>query len=53
MRGHFIALHIDLIGMPEAIFSEMFSFCIVRFLPLFFKPHCIKFTHYDALLNIF
>jgi len=36
MHEHCIALHLDPIRMPEAIFNEMFSFCIVRFLVLFF-----------------
>jgi len=36
MRGHCIALHLDPIRTPEAVFNEMFSYCIVRFLLLFF-----------------
>jgi len=36
MRAHCTALHLDPIPMPEAIFNEMFSFCIVRFLLFFF-----------------
>jgi hypothetical protein len=39
MRGHCIALHLDPIRMPESIFNEMSSLCMVRFFLLVFLNH--------------